>query len=388
MDRIIVDRLRIRHVRCFDDAEIRFWPNSTLLLGINGRGKSAVLQLLALGLSGVEKPPVTEWINIVKSGREADFEIHLATQHENFSLKFLIDEADRVRCVENADKYKSVKDGLLILAYGASRNFVRGEAPRAGHFEEIASLFGVSTYLKNIRDSDTYHCLQESFEHIRTLTNRIFGLADKTHKIRLADFDTKTFYFETPTSPDRLVRLESMSEGFRSVFVWLFDMIVRAYDRGVDIRDARNLSGIVMIDEIDNHLHPSWQRRLLPALEEIFPNIQFVYTSHSPFIVQSMKRDHIILLSMEGQGVRASNIRLDGRPCGYEIEKIIELTLDMENDIPEISDWLSEKMKAFENAVEAGDKEEARALYEDIRAVIPKESSFNEYLEIMCAGIC
>jgi len=91
---------------------------------------------------------------------------------------------------------------------------------------------------------------------------------------------------------------------------------------------------------------------------------------------------------MEGQGVSASNICLDGRPYGYEIEKIIELTLDMENDIPEISDWLSEKLKAFEKAVETGDKGEVRDLYEEIRAVIPKESSFNEYLEIMCAGIC
>ena len=293
MDSVTVESLKIRHVKCFDDAEIRFWPNSTLLLGINGRGKSAVLQLLALGLSGVENPPVTaDWTDVVKSGREAAFEIHLTAQHENFSLKFLIDEEDRVRCVENADKYRSVKDGLLILAYGASRNIVRGEAPRAGHFEEIASLFGVSTCLKNIRDSDTYRCMQEGFEPIRTLTNRIFSLADRTHKIRLADFDTKTFHFRTPTSPGSFVRLESMSEGFRSVFAWLFDMIVRAYDQGVDIRDARNLSGIVMIDEIDSHLHPAWQRRLLPALEEIFPNIQFVYTSHSPFIVQSMKRDH------------------------------------------------------------------------------------------------
>ncbi len=59
---------------------------------------------------------------------------------------------------------------------------------------------------------------------------------------------------------------------------------------------------------------------------------------------------------MEGQGVKASNISLDGRPYGHEIEKIIEWTLGTENDIPEISDWLSEKLKAFENAVERGDK--------------------------------
>ncbi len=391
--KISVRRLKINNIKCFDNAEIEFRKNSNLILGINGRGKSAILQLLALGLSELEKPPfMNDWFNVVKSGKgNAGFEIQLNTDDDILTLKFTIDEDDKIKCVKNAEKYKLIKSRLPVLAYGPARNTERGEASQDKRFDSIASLFGVNACLKHIRDSGTYNYIQAGFEQIRTVTNKIFRHADESHTFELADFDTNHFYFRTPTNPcaghSGLIPLESMSDGFKSVFVWLFDMMIRAWEKGVDIRDTGNLSGIVMIDEIDNHLHPAWQRKILPVLEEIFPNIQFIITSHSPFVAQSMNTDNITLFSVKDEGVEASKLPLDGKPYGYEIEKINRLIMGTENDLPEISDRLFEWLKELEYAVEKADKKSVPQLYKKIKEIIPEDSSFNEYLEIMRAGL-
>ncbi len=389
VDKIRINRLKIKNIKCFNEVDIVFQEKSNLIVGINGRGKSTILQLLALGLSKLDSPPLrNHWANVIKSGKEgAVFEIHVCANDERFVLKFVVDKEDKVKCVKNIEKYVKIKDRFLILAYGTSRHIERGDSLDE-RSSGVASLFGTNIYLKNIRDSDTYDYLKSGFEQIKMVTNNIFKLADPEHIFELSSFDTKNFYFKTPTNPGAGdIPLESMSDGFKSTFNWLFDMSIRAWQAGVDMRDTTNLSGVVLIDEIDNHLHPAWQRKLIPIIEEIFPNIQFIITSHSPFIVQSMTTDSVVLLFLESDGVRVSKIGLEGRPYGYEIEKIIELALGFENGLPEISDWLFSRLKKFELSVEEADKDGAAELYKEIKEAIPRDSGFNQYLDIMKAGL-
>ncbi|MCP5047541.1 MAG: AAA family ATPase, partial [bacterium] len=217
--------------------------------------------------------------------------------------------------------------------------------------------------------------------------NKIFALAETENPVELDTFETDGFYFKTPTAPSGGVPLEAMSDGFKSTFVLLFDLIIRAWEKGADMKKPGNITGIVMIDEIDLHLHPSWQRTFLPTLMKVFPNIQFIVTSHSPFIVQSMNTGDIITLSIEEEGVIARKIKLDGKPYGHEIEKIIKEILGEERKIPEISELLFQQLKDFEIAVKKGDKVKATTLYREIKAAIPADSDFKEYIEIMGTGL-
>jgi len=70
-------------------------------------------------------------------------------------------------------------------------------------------------------------------------------------------------------------------------------------ERGGSLENAADVTGIILLDEIDLHLHPSWQRTILESVETLFPNIQFIVTSHSPFVVQSAKKECLIALEME-----------------------------------------------------------------------------------------
>jgi predicted ATP-binding protein involved in virulence len=114
-------------------------------------------------------------------------------------------------------------------------------------------------------------------------------------------FDAKSLYFKISTSPK--IPIEALSEGFKSTFVWLFDMIIRIVEKGGDLSNAQDITGVVLLDEVDLHLHPSWQRTILPSLNALFPNIQFIVSSHSPFVAQSLKNEQLISLEWADEQV-------------------------------------------------------------------------------------
>ncbi|MDM8552699.1 AAA family ATPase [Desulfobacterales bacterium HSG2] len=308
ISRINVEYITIHNVKCFEDVTINFNPegNTTLILGTNARGKSLILQLLGLGLNDVRSVPFPQnWKKVVKTGNRAGtFEIGLKMllhpsdffpsvdgSPTHFKLKFQIDEDDTITCIESGDKdWPALKSQLLLIGYGVSRNVKLEEPHPYKDIETIATLFGENSYLKHIGASETFKCVNEHFDEIQRLINDVLDKADDKHKISLEAYNPDGFYFSTPSSPDELIPTEALSEGFKSTFVWLLDMIVRMVKADRDIEDLSEMRGIILLDEVDLHLHPTWQRRILPSLEKTFPNIQFIATTHSPFVAQSAER--------------------------------------------------------------------------------------------------
>jgi len=90
--------------------------------------------------------------------------------------------------------------------------------------------------------------------------------------------------FKTPYG---WVRLKDMSLGYQTLVVWLTDLADKLFVRYPNSKNPLAEPAIVLIDEIDLHLHPSWQRRLMGSLSEIFPNTQFIATAHSPLVLQA-----------------------------------------------------------------------------------------------------
>lgn len=93
-----------------------------------------------------------------------------------------------------------------------------------------------------------------------------------------------------------LLTLEALSEGYRSVIVFICDLLCRLYGYEMNSKmSTREVKGVVMVDEIDAHLHPSWQRKIVGKLRAMFPNIQFIFSTHSPSIIQgASSKDAII----------------------------------------------------------------------------------------------
>ncbi|PPU22613.1 hypothetical protein XarbCFBP7408_14330 [Xanthomonas arboricola pv. guizotiae] len=101
----------------------------------------------------------------------------------------------------------------------------------------------------------------------------------------------------------RMLELGELSSGFASV-VKLFQAIISAYSNFTNSRNLRNLPGVVLIDEIESHLHVSWQTIIVKKLKDLFPKSIFVIATHSPLVLTQLEQGEAYLLQRdEGDGV-------------------------------------------------------------------------------------
>jgi hypothetical protein len=122
------------------------------------------------------------------------------------------------------------------------------------------------------------------------------------------------------------VPLDRLSDGYRSVGGLVGDLVRRLIDAFPRSKNPLASEGVVLVDEIDLHLHPAWQSSVVEQLRELFPNIQFIVTSHSPFVAQDARRkDKIIVLQRDAGGVTASTSA--GFVSGWRADQILTSNL-------------------------------------------------------------
>jgi predicted ATP-binding protein involved in virulence len=304
---IRISRLKICDIKCFDELEINLNSshNTTLIIGINARGKSTLLQLIALGLNGIKTVPFPYcWKQVVKTNaHKGTFEIDIVFESQLTSLKFEVNKDDTITCIQGDDFLNSIKEHFFLFAYGANR-YIKLEDPKPyQEFEDIATLFGENGYLKHIRISSTFEVVNKHFKTIQQLINAILEKSDHENNVTLVDYDAESLYFKTPSNPQTLIAVEALSEGFKSTFVWLFDMLIRIAKKGGNLNNAQEITGLVLLDEVDLHLHPSWQRTILFSLETVFPKIHFIVSSHSVFVAQSIKHENLMALEWDNDKI-------------------------------------------------------------------------------------
>ncbi|MGL5034851.1 MAG: AAA family ATPase, partial [Microcystaceae cyanobacterium] len=98
-----------------------------------------------------------------------------------------------------------------------------------------------------------------------------------------------------------------MGLGYKTMMTWILDLVIRLYKRYPNSADPLAEPAIVLVDEIDLHLHPKWQRTIMSFLTERFPNTQFIVTAHSPLVVQASQDANIVLLRRDGDRVIIDN---------------------------------------------------------------------------------
>jgi hypothetical protein len=108
-------------------------------------------------------------------------------------------------------------------------------------------------------------------------------------------------------TPDGWVRLRRLGFGYQSQIAWLVDFASRMFEIYPDSPDPLAEPAVVLIDEIDLHMHPRWQRQLIGYLTDLCPNTQFIVTAHSPLVVQAAEGANIVLLRREGDHVVIDN---------------------------------------------------------------------------------
>jgi hypothetical protein len=93
-----------------------------------------------------------------------------------------------------------------------------------------------------------------------------------------------------------------LSHGYQSSLAWISDLVGQVVLEAPRTDDPKSMEGLVLIDEIDLYLHPSWQVGLIEALRDTLPNMQFIVTTHSPILLSAFRRDEVVMLDYDDEG--------------------------------------------------------------------------------------
>jgi predicted ATP-binding protein involved in virulence len=296
------------------------------------------------------------------------------TTHTRACAGQLIDMVEGMENRRNIDQLCSVYP--LVLSFGAKRTSdaqartTSQKKERASRIEKAykfslhdkvdfeGAMDWLKHYDKNIRDKKEFEGTREAF--FEALQTAIPALSE-------IDFDNgelEAIVTVTGHSPERH-HFSYMSDGLQS----MINIVAEIAHRCIELNGClggeaiHKTPGVIMIDEVDVFLHPHWQKHVLQDLMKAFPNIQFIVSTHSPFIVQSLKEGQLISFDKD--------VLLEGEPFREGIEDIASERMGLAQNIR--SNRFNEMVKTAELLFEAVDsgaanKDELKAKLDQIEA--------------------
>jgi predicted ATP-binding protein involved in virulence len=339
-----IDSIRVKNFRSFEEAEIAFvHPDSdfgamgmprprirnvNLLVGDNGAGKSSLLKAISLACLGpVAGDSGIYPFRLIRRGAgkvDARRRLIPAAINASFSVdvqdgfaegRAMLDstiEISNRRDLEFIESqilpddkhwepiFSSLSPAFFFVGYGTERTirpaerhergsknrkqFVRAQRV-AGFFDDDASLVPLGGWLPRYLSAN-----RTRREQVKALFNRLLGPGHYNFTGRTEGGE---FLFEKKGVS---VPMPALSDGYKALLSWLSDLLFHITSVCPAKTPLDQIAGIVMIDEIDMHLHPRWQMRIVPALARALPRIQFIVTSHSALIAGSLQWMNIIAM--------------------------------------------------------------------------------------------
>ena len=218
--------------------------------------------------------------------------------------------------------------GAFCLAYGAGRTSpsrelaVRKAAGLPMRFEEAPELRGLDQLfiLADYASLSTGDSRNQLRERLRKAIVAV--LPEEVTDIRVAGLDLPEPQPRVEVqTPFGWVDYHRTSFGQRVMATWVGDLITQLLAAYPTSDNPMDEAGIVLIDEIDLHLHPKWQREIVRHLDELFPNIQFIVTSHSPLVVQGESVTNVAVLRREGDQALIHNTQLGVQ--GWRVDQVL-----------------------------------------------------------------
>ncbi len=266
-----------------------------ILTGKNGSGKTSVLEAIVVYVQN----------NILKK-RDGEMSMSctsnalLKEKYEKGNFIFAYYKADREFQVE---EYKNIEKVQFQEKYSVTEN------PGAKLTKYLVDLKATQAFTKDDAKIEKINIWFTTFENI---LKTIFEDANLELK-----FNDETFQFSICESGREPFDFNTMSSGYAAVFDIINDLIIRMEAQS-GLRTEFDMEGIVLVDEIETHLHLELQKKILPILTGLFPRIQFVITTHSPFILSSL--DNAVIYDLENETLvkgGLKNLPYEGIVEGY-----------------------------------------------------------------------
>lgn len=332
--------LTLRDVRCFGgeqtldlrdrDGNPAKW---TIILGENGVGKTTLLQCLdrmspfawetrrpgALGGTFPKNAPHESAHELVR------VELHACSMSAEMSTGHLISDTIGPAALLTMDlkitadgrapasQYPNLSIRMHCCGYGAARRPGAAKLAAAERSDSAATLHSEHETLVDVEEwllqldyaAKSNAALRGRFERVKQI---LIDLLPDITDIRIVGFEREPAAPAVELhSPFGWIRPRQVSLGYRAMMTWVVDLASRMFAAFPTSPDPLREATVVLIDEIDLHLHPRWQRDLINYLDRHFPNVQFIATAHSPLVVQAAQGANIVVLHRDGDRVVIDN---------------------------------------------------------------------------------
>ena len=327
MEQTFLNGIKIKKVRHLENISIPLSEGKRkhlILTGKNGSGKTSVIEALVKHFQFIISEQYDSEESIAKnyerreqkvqdlmkaSGSERNkIELHEAQKYLVLWNELL--ENWRKGAVSDCNSFAILREkyhrGSFILAYykderkfqveqykniekvELEKNYKIDATPGQKLTKYLVDLKATQAFAKNTEKSKK---IDEWFERFESVLKKIF----EDPELKL-EFNEDTFQFLIRESGHEPFDFNTMSSGYAAVLDIINDLIMRM-EAQTKLRTEFDMEGIVLIDEIETHLHLELQKKILPILTELFPNLQFIITTHSPFILNSL--DNAVIYDLE-----------------------------------------------------------------------------------------
>lgn len=409
---LVLEYLKLQNYRCFENFEIKFNSKMNVIVGNNGVGKTSILDALSVSLgtffSGIDGA-MTRGINKndvfykrYKMGSTDDIQrqypariyaegsVGLQKLSWERSLngekgKTLFSHAkEMTQYAEQLQEKVRKGDAKTLLPlfayYGAGRLWMQKKEKKAS--KELEKFTRFSGYIDCLDSASNEKMMLKWFEKMTLLElqsqNKVpelqvvkkaithcfknameveeadvsFNIA--SHSLELQYHDSYGEWHKHP--------LNDLSDGYRNTLSMIADIAFRMALLNPQCLEhvLEMTAGVVLIDEIDLHLHPKWQQRIISDLQTIFPKVQFIVTTHAPAVIQSVKKENLITLE------KGSAYFVDHAVYGRDVNSILREIMG----VSERPEPVKNLFRVFYNSIDAGELEYAKEILNKIYFIV------------------
>jgi len=320
VQRAVLESVQLTNIGPFGTLDLPLAPGWNVLLGNNGCGKSTILKAIAAGLCGdndrakrAARPLLRRGENLRRgsvslriSGRQFETELTREGAHIAVRSKQVTPLEARNWVVLGFPPLRgaftgSVQDPDVADTDGSPDPEVDDLLPLlVGSIDQRMDSLRQWLFNTHLRAEEKgprgerYGNLLQSF--YRLLSSLTEGVLLERGRI-----DRKALAVEVKTA-DGVVPIEVVSQGMSSIMSWTGYLLQRLYEIYADAERPDHQPALVLVDELDAHMHPAWQSILVPRLKELFPQLQVIATTHSPLIVGNMEKSEILMVRREESG--------------------------------------------------------------------------------------
>jgi len=433
-----INTLTLRNFKKFEDATFQFNSKFTVLIGENATGKTSILDALATllgtyllrssissGRSGLKKDEARllvvekEGQDFLEPQKEVYVEAYGSLRERHLTWRRILGDrggaASKLIAAGVADR-KLVSKGEdvdlpILLYYGTGRLWSSHRKTEVG--KPDSRLVGYRHGLDPRSDQGLFEKWFKQLEMAALQQRKTISALESVREAVVTCIPNAEFFYYDIGKGQMMIRLQdsglmpfnNLSDGYRNMVAMVADIAHRAsrVNPHKGARAAQETSGVVLIDEIDLHLHPNWQRHVVQDLQQAFPNLQFITSTHSPFILQSLDPGEVIdlgrLPAKEDVDLFSADIATPAPAQSFSnrpIEDIVEEVMGV--PVPQRSHRYQEMYSAAKEyyavlqeakGADEGKKEDLKRKLDELSAPFSDNMAYHAFLEMerIAAGL-